>query len=179
MGAVSSVQTKLISHADKARFTLIEMKKLDKPDPSQWAGVEKALECLTPEFCQRFFARMVSMVPVIIKNQRKLQVEFARRHSHRFGQQYGSLLAGYAALVVDCELSDAEVKALADQVSLDNEVSSSSEREHEGCLAHLLETHIDDPMSDKRKRTTMGKMLIHEDGTLYRDALFMFGVIIT
>ncbi len=65
---------------------------------------------------------MVKMAPIIAKNQRILQSAFAAKHSHRFGQQYGSLLAGYWAMVHDGEIDGTEVKKLVELVHLDREV---------------------------------------------------------
>ena len=38
--------------------------------------------------------------------------EFAKLHSQRFGQQYGTLLAGYAALIADKILNSEEIANL-------------------------------------------------------------------
>jgi hypothetical protein len=80
---------------------------------------------------------MIQMAPVIVENQRLLQAAFAIRHSQRFGQQYGTLLAGWAAAITDGRLTADEVTALVDQVRLEQEISSNQTPDQEECLQHL------------------------------------------
>lgn len=136
-GCVASIGTNLVTSADKSRFTLVELKKIHG-NPEQWARVQALVAQFTPDFCQRFFARMVKLAPVILENQRKLQAAFAAKHSQRFGQQYGTLLAGWAACVSDGVLSQGEVETLVAQVHLDKEISSNQTPDQEECLQHLL-----------------------------------------
>ncbi len=144
-GAVASIGTNLVTGADKSRFTLIELKKV-MGNTGQWEEFQRNVAVLTPEYCQRFFSRKIKLIPLLLKNQKKLQAAFATKHSQRFGQQYGTLLAGWFACCSDSEISQGEAEELAGRVHLDQEISSNQTPDQEECLQHLLhsQTRIED-----------------------------------
>lgn len=139
--AVSAIRTLLNTQADRTRFTLVELKRLNK-DCAQWAKVQKALKLFTPDYADRYFARLLTMLPAIQENQRRFESAFASRHSQRLGQQYGPLMAGWSAIVADGELSDAEIEDLVDSIDFNQETAASGETDQADCISHILARQI-------------------------------------
>jgi len=139
--AVSAIRTMLTSQADRTRFTLIELQRAQHT-PAQWEAMKVALKAFTPEYADRYFARLLKMIPAIRANMTRFEKAFADAHSQRLGQQYGPLLAGYAAICADGELNPTEVQNMVDSVSLDEENAASGETDQEACLAHLLQKRV-------------------------------------
>lgn len=156
--AVSSIRTLLNNQADRSRFTLIEFEKIHN-NPGQWAKVEKALKAFTPEYADRYFARLLKFLPVIKANMRKFEDAFALRHSQRVGQQYGPLMAGWCILMMDTELESAEIRAMVDSVELDLEPAASDDTDQHDCLNHLLHRKISIIVNDARSDVTVSRAI--------------------
>jgi putative DNA primase/helicase len=138
---VSAIRTMLNTQADRTRFTLVELKKVQQGNTKQWQDVQKALEMFTPEYADRYFARLLGMLPAIKENMRRFELAFSEIHSQRLGQQYGPLLAGWAALTADDVLHPEEVEGLVASIDLEMEGAASGETDQEACLQHLSLVH--------------------------------------
>jgi putative DNA primase/helicase len=139
--AVSAIRTLLNTQADRTRFTLIELKRIHH-DTKQWESVKKALEAFTPEYADRYFSRLLRMLPTIQKNMAAFEAAFSKKHSQRLGQQYGPLLAGWAAITSDSVLPPDQVEELVDSVDLAQESAASAETDQQDCLQHLLQKQV-------------------------------------
>lgn len=134
--AVSAIRTMLNNQADRTRFTLIELQRISH-SPAQWESVKKSLTVFTTEYADRYFARLLKMIPAIRANMARFDKALADVHSQRLGQQYAPLLAGYAAICADGELNETEVQDMVDSINLDEEGAASGETDQAACLAHL------------------------------------------
>ena len=108
---VSSIRVNLTNAADKSRFSVLEVEKVNR-NSLQWDSVKKQLDMLTPDFSDRLFSRIYHMWPIVQENIKLLQRAIAQKHDQRMGQQYGTLLAGYQALVSDSIVTDEEITRL-------------------------------------------------------------------
>lgn len=137
---MSSIRVNLPNDSDKSRVTPVELKKnLGKESAVKFEELRRKMAHFDKEFCRRFFARQIQMVPIILRNQTNFQKIFATKHSNRFGQQYGTLLAGWASLIYDRVLTDIECGELVSQVNLDREEASSGTPDHEECFLYMME----------------------------------------
>lgn len=135
---VCSVKTKLSADADKSRFTYIHMQK-DNHTNDQWAEVQDLLSIMSPEYCKRFFARCVKLIPVTLKNKEILQKAFVGSgRSQRLGQQYGSLLAGFVSLSQQTIISEDSAKQLVSMIKIEEEDTVSGIRDQEEALEFFL-----------------------------------------
>lgn len=139
--AVSAIRTLLNTQADRTRFTLIELRRVHH-DTKQWEQVKAALKAFTPEYADRYFARLLKMLPTIQINMRAFENAFSLKHSQRLGQQYGPLLAGWAAITSDGILPPDQVATLVDSIDLSQEGAASGETDQEDCLDYLLHKKV-------------------------------------
>jgi putative DNA primase/helicase len=157
--AVSAIRTLLNTQADRTRFTLVELKMVHHAT-DKWDQVQRALAAFTPEYADRYFARLLHMLPVIQKNMAAFSKAFAAHHNQRLGQQYGPLLAGWAAIIADTELSPEEVEDLVDQVDLNQEGAASGETDQRDCLQHLLQRQVSISVKDGyREEITVARLI--------------------
>jgi putative DNA primase/helicase len=134
---VSSIRTKLLNDADISRFARIELAPHGS-DAEHWKKLSGLLEQITPEYCDRLFARTVTLLPVLLDNYRRIKHAFAKRVSSRFGDQYGMILAGYAILLQDEVVNDAQVDALLECIQLVDEKEEARVTDHHDALRRLL-----------------------------------------
>lgn len=175
--AVSAIRTLLNSQADRTRFTLVELRRVHE-DPAQWESVKAALEAFTPEYADRYLARLLAMLPTIRQNMLSFEMAFARRHSQRLGQQYGPLMAGWAAIISDQVLPPKAVEDLVDQVDLGQEGAASGETDQQDCLQHLMQREVSLVIKDgTTDRITVARAIAGaRANTKYNDELERYGI---
>lgn len=139
--AVSAIRTHLTTQADRTRFTTVELQKVHH-DPKQWARVEAALRTFTADYADRYFARLLALLPIIKQNMRAFEMSFAEKHSQRLGQQYGPLMAGWASISSDGVIPPDEVEELVGSIDLSSESAAGGETDQVDCLGHLLSKRI-------------------------------------
>lgn len=155
--AVSAIRTLLNSQADRTRFTLVELRKVN--NPKQWQAMQDTLKAFTPEYADRYFARLLHMLPVIRANMASFEAAFAAKHSQRLGQQYGPMMAGWAAITSDGVLPPDQVADIVDSVDLAQEGAASGDTDQHDCLQHLLSKTINVIVKDLRLDTTVAQAL--------------------
>lgn len=138
---VSSIRTNLTNEADRSRFAVLELEKIEK-NATQWEGVKKKLDLMTPEFSSRLFSRVFGMWDTVKKNRKILQRALAEKYDQRVGQQYGTLLAGYNCLISDTVLTDEETEKLVSFVDHEERLSVVMENDETDCFNHLLQTKV-------------------------------------
>ena len=136
---VASVRLNLDREQDRTRFTVTELCRPDGDESTQFNRLQDALALLPLDFGARLFARSVSMAPTILENQKRFHNRLAQRYNARFGQQYGTLLAGYAALLSDECLSDVEIDGILDGINLVEESEIIHEKDEGDCAQYLLQ----------------------------------------
>lgn len=159
---VSSIRTSLVTDADRGRFAILELAPHGS-DEEHWKKLSAALSEIDDEFCDRFYARIVNMLPVILENFKVIKKAFARLGGARYGDQYGMILAGVSVVSFDGVLSDDDAEWLAQQLEPDDAKSDDKITDHDEALQHLLSTKIPVQLNERR-----AEMLI---GDIIRDAL--------
>jgi len=137
---VSSVGVNLLTDADKSRFSILELKP-HGDDNGQWDRLKKTMQHIDEEFGHRLFARMVSMLPIVMQNFKILQSEIARVSRQRMGQQVGMLMAGWYALRSDEVITRQGAASIAEEMNLKTE-NSERQTEEEACFNHLMTTVV-------------------------------------
>lgn len=174
---LSSIRVRLDKDSDRARISVLELNPHGS-DEKHYQQLLDALKVITPEYGERLFARSVNSVQNIITSYGVLRKIFASKHSQRFGQQYGMLLAGYWSLVSDDTITDSDAVGLIDKhFRPENIHSDDSPKDHDECLDHLLSTRVEIQESVhpyKMLRRTMGELLKNTES--YTNHLIDYGV---
>lgn len=146
MAAVSSISVALSTEQDLSRFSVLEMVSNKKNGFMDRGGVRDQLwNLLTPEFCQRFWSRSVHSYARWKQNLKTLHPILMDRVNARYADQYGSLIAGYYASIMDHPITaqEANVSAVEDFISIEKE-SKNEETNEENCLNYMLNLKIVD-----------------------------------
>jgi putative DNA primase/helicase len=142
MALVSSIKTGLLTEADRSRFSVIELES-GKNNGQQWREIQRAMNEINQEYAERLVARMISMIPVIVKNARVAQEAFVHLgYSQRIGQQYGTLVAGWQALDRDSEWSLEEAIQFCQHIDLALESTVSQVENPVECLEWFLSSFV-------------------------------------
>lgn len=146
MFLMGSINVGLKQAADESRFTVVSLNKADKSDGSvqRFRAFEaKVLDTLSEEFCRSIRARAYHMIPVIRANAKTFATAVAiKMGSQRIGDQIGTLLAGYWALIDDgiFELEDA--KEIVSRINLEEAKEAEQVSDEENCLSRILQRRI-------------------------------------
>jgi putative DNA primase/helicase len=139
---VASVRLNLEREQDRTRFTILELLRPDGDETKQFRELQEAIAKLPPDFGARLFSRSVRMAQVILANQKLFHVALSERYNARFGQQYGTLLAGYASLISDFVLGPEEIDGIIDSIDLSEESEIINERDEGDCLEFVMQKII-------------------------------------
>ena len=134
---VSSVRVNLDNDADRSRFSVLELKPHGN-DIVRWKAVEKMMASIDQDYGDALFARGTRLVNVIRTSQKILGTALAGRVSQRYGQQVGTLLAGFWSLEHDGPISESAAMALISELDLKYEIEDSKLTDEQECLHHLL-----------------------------------------
>lgn len=94
MFCVSSINVNLIQKADVDRFCVLSLRR-DPISKDEWQKFEKRiLKVATLENGRRLIARTVNSIPTIRANAKVIAAALAMEFGQRYGDQYGTLLAG-------------------------------------------------------------------------------------
>lgn len=132
----SSIRVNLTNEADRSRFTVLELVR--GGDSEQWRKLELLLTRLTPEFCDRLFARSLNLWHVITENQKTFAKILTNRYSPRFAQQYGTLLAGFNAVISDGLISHETAEEMVSSMNWAAEIEVHEETDETEALSLLL-----------------------------------------
>lgn len=138
---VSSIRVSLDNDADRSRFTVMEIDYHDD-DSEKWKRLSSLLRTITQEYGERLFARSISQLTNIIETYRILREEMASLVSHRFGQQYGMLLAGYWHLFSDSPMVHETAQEFLKGYTFEDERIEAGETDELECLNHLLTARV-------------------------------------
>lgn len=138
---VSSIRVNLPTDADRSRFSILELKPHGN-SADQREKVMRAFNAITAPYGDRLFARASAMVSVIRESQRAISDALAGVISQRFGQQVGTILAGWWALQSDRAITRDEALELAHGMDLGEERDDAAETDEQECLQHLLTTKV-------------------------------------
>ena len=138
MALVSSIKTSLLTEADRSRFTVVELES-GKSTLEQWKEIQAAMNRIDEEFAERLVARMVKMIPIVVQNAKIAQDAFVTLgFSQRIGQQYGTLVAGWQALVSDSLWTLEQAIQFCSHIDLGLESTVSTQKNPDDCLEWLM-----------------------------------------
>lgn len=101
MFCVSSINVALIQKADVDRFCVLALRK-DTIQKQEWTAFEAEIKTtITMEVGRQLIARTIQNIPVIRANAKILARALAITFGQRYGDQYGTLLAGAWSLSTD------------------------------------------------------------------------------
>jgi putative DNA primase/helicase len=141
MFCVSSINVALVQRADLDRFCVLALRK-DEMERDDWTCFEQAiLDTCTEENGRRLIARTLKHIPSIRKNAKTLATALSRRFGQRFGDQYGTLLAGAWSLEPNGggELSLEHALQWIDQMDWESREIDGNDADETKCLNHILQ----------------------------------------
>jgi putative DNA primase/helicase len=139
---VSAIFPIIESSQDKSRFTQIDIKPVTDNRDEQWKALQKSLKILDNTYCQRFFSRIFNQIPLFLENLSVFEKVLAKKHSMRFAQQYGPLLAGWWLLTSDTPVSDWDALTLVDEIKPEQELGTSGASDEETCLDAIMDRKV-------------------------------------
>jgi putative DNA primase/helicase len=154
---VSSIRVNLTTEADKNRFTVCE---LARSESNRFGVVQSAFGEIMEGFSQRLFNRTYKLFPVIEQNIKTLSTMIGQKYNQRFGDQYGTLLAGYASLNGENALSKKEAEGLLGNVDFDGFSDVINETDESDCEEHLFKTRISVDVGFGRQEKTLLELIL-------------------
>ena len=189
MFMMGSINVGLKQAADESRFTVVSLKKADKTTESvdRFRAFEaKVMETLTDEFCRSVRARAYHMIPVIRENAKTFSTAVAKQMgSQRIGDQVGTLLAGYWALLDDGLFELADAQEIVKRLNLDEAQEAEQVSDEENCLSRIMQRQVRvDGMTGPINRSigelihigTSGKDSVAITASMARDVLPRYGI---
>lgn len=147
---VSSIRINLTNDADRSRFSILELTPHGN-ESIDWETKDKLLKEIDDEFGERLFARMRNKIREIIASQKTLMKAFSGAVSQRYGQQAGTLLAGWWMLQSDKAITPEEAALVVADLELDDEKETAKETDEKDCLEHLLTSKCRYTVTDDNK----------------------------
>jgi putative DNA primase/helicase len=144
MFCVSSINVALIQRADLDRFCVLSLRK-DEMAKDDWHEFEQQiLNACTEENGRRLVARTLQQIPAIRKNGKVLAAALSRRFGQRFGDQYGTLLAGAWSLEPGGggELTLEMAGQWIDSMDWDSREVDATDADEVKCLNHILQNLV-------------------------------------
>lgn len=135
---VSSIRVNLENDADRSRFSILELmhhgNKID-----EWEIIRKNLLKIDETYGEQLFARSITMVRTIIASQKVFNSVLAGVMSQRYGQQVGTLLAGYWSLLSDDPIDLDTAKSIVDELGQSqDEIEDLQTTDERECLDYIL-----------------------------------------
>lgn len=146
MFLMGSINVGLKQAADESRFTVVSLNKAEKTAASveRFRAFEaKVMETLNDDFCKSIRARAYHMIPVIRENAKTFSTAVAMKMgSQRIGDQIGTLLAGYWAMVDDEIFTLEDAKAIADRINLEEAQEAEQVSDEDNCLSRIMQRKV-------------------------------------
>jgi len=146
MFLMGSINVGLKQAADESRFTVVTLNKAEKTPESvdRFRAFEAmVLDTLNEEFCRSIRARAYHMIPVIRENAKTFSTAVAKKMgSQRIGDQIGTLLAGYWALLDDGLLDTNEAAEIVSRLNLEEAQEAEQVSDEENCLSRIMQRQV-------------------------------------
>ena len=144
MFCVSSINVNLIQKADIDRFCVLGLRR-DPISKNDWRDFEqRILNIATLENGRRLIARTINNIPTIRANARIIAAALAMEFGQRYGDQYGTLLAGAWSLspgggdLLTIEQAHQWIKSM----NWDLQHSDPTEADEMKCLSFILNAMV-------------------------------------
>lgn len=165
----SAINPRIVHGADLDRITFCHLRRNRRSDAKEFfkALEARAEEVLTPQYADRLFARVFSMVPTILKNVETFSdVMMDIGGSRRFGDQFGTLIAGAYALVSRDEITPEKAREWCSKYEWGWATEDNSQSDSEKLMEFILSSRIRYDFKGMIKEATVGKLI---DMALYSD----------
>lgn len=142
MFCVSSINVALIQRADLDRFCVLGLRK-DQVPKDDWNAFEaRIMKACTDENGRRLVARTVQQIPAIRKNAKTLAGALSTKFGQRFGDQYGTLLAGAWTLEPNGggEMTPEQAQEWINGMDWENREVDASDADEMKCISRILQT---------------------------------------
>ena len=174
---VSSIRVNLENDADRSRFSVLELAPHDN-NLKHWSFVSSCLEKINENFGERLFARSASMVRVVRRSQDIIARALAGKVNQRYGQQVGTILAGWYALTSDNVITTEIANSLVRELDLVEEKEEFEMTDEMECFNHLmgwkiLVRHCNPMGGNETKEMSIGTALLSSE---YGDQVKNYGV---
>jgi len=134
----SAINPQIERHADESRITKLTLLHNKGGDEAYQALCKMIDQHLTPQFARRLAARMVTMAPIVRRNQETFAgVVTARYSSRRVADQLGTLLAGAYALQHPGHVTQAEAGEWVSRLDLRQPDEQQAETESGSIINHM------------------------------------------
>ena len=142
MFCVSSINVGLVQRADLDRFCVLSLRK-DKISKDDWAGFEaRILASCIDDNGRKLVARTISQIPLIRKNSKIIASALAIKFGQRYGDQYGTLLAGAWTLNPNGggEITVEQAISWIDSLNWENREVDTNDADEVRCMSKILQT---------------------------------------
>ena len=142
MFCVSSINVGLVQRADLDRFCVLSLRK-DKISKDDWAGFEaRILASCIDDNGRKLVARTISQIPLIRKNSKVIASALAIKFGQRYGDQYGTLLAGAWTLKPNGggEITVEQAISWIDSLNWENREVDTNDADEVRCMSKILQT---------------------------------------
>ena len=139
MFCVSSINVNLIQKADIDRFCVLGLMRDDSQEKDFWRKFEqRILATCTEDNGRQLIARTLKNIPVIRQNARTFSTALGRKFGARFGDQNGTLLAGFFSLTPDgCQVVSLDTAiAMVESMNWEADKPDADEADERKCLLH-------------------------------------------
>ena len=141
MFCVSSINVNLIQKADIDRFCVLGLMRDDSQEEDFWRKFEqRILAACTEDNGRKLISRTINNIPVIRQNARTFSTALGRKFGARFGDQNGTLLAGYFSLSPDgCQVVSLDrAIEVVDNMNWEPDRPDADQTDERKCLLHIL-----------------------------------------
>lgn len=140
---ISSINVGLSEEQDINRFSVLEMFTNKNNGFTEPGGTREQLEVLINEqFSEKMYSRSVHRLNVILENFKTFYKIYQKKHSARFADQYGTLVAGYHAALSDEPISESAALDFVNELDLKEHEDASSVKSENECVDFLLGSKI-------------------------------------
>jgi len=142
MFCVSSINVGLVQRADLDRFCVLSLRK-DQISKDDWVGFEaRILESCIDNNGRKLVARTILQIPLIRRNSRIIASALAIKFGQRYGDQYGTLLAGAWTLKPNGggEITVQQALAWIDSMNWENREVDTNDADEVRCVQKILQT---------------------------------------
>jgi len=142
MFCVSSINVGLVQRADLDRFCVLSLRK-DQISKDDWVGFEaRILKACSDGNGRKLVARTIPQIPLIRKNSKIIAGALAVKFGQRYGDQYGTLLAGAWTLKPGGggEITPEQAADWIGSMNWENREVDTNDADEVRCVSKILQT---------------------------------------
>ena len=163
MFLMGSINVGLHEAADESRFTVLSLEEPSGSAQAQQRFREYASEVdrmMTKELCASVRARMYKMIPTIRENANLLAAAVAEQlSSQRMGDQVGTLLAGWNAMLSTELLCMEEARGIVASMDWDDAEQQKTVSDEENLLAAIMQAQVRFDADGRSHTRSIGELI--------------------